>query len=211
MCKTTMITNIVRSRHLGMPTGRLSGTRILTCSYSDTYKSSKLGRQYPIACTSSRVYTTMPALSEPVPIVLIGRTTEIGRPVAQGLLPEYEVIRFIQSFEAAKAELPYLLAGSKPPESTESATNDVGTHNYGRPARAVLFGRAFSQEQAEALKESTRGSAKDPVAWIVGDQKKKPAGDGPPPGYANIAIKTLRGVLDQWRDEGAVKDDIILY
>ncbi|KAI0470796.1 hypothetical protein GGR56DRAFT_657656 [Xylariaceae sp. FL0804] len=77
----------------------------------------------------------MATLSEPVPVVLIGLSTEVGRPVTEGLRPEYEVIRFIQSIEAAEADLPHLLRGDEPPAAP---TNDVGTHAYGRPARVVI-------------------------------------------------------------------------
>ncbi|KAI0599522.1 hypothetical protein F4775DRAFT_550237 [Biscogniauxia sp. FL1348] len=156
----------------------------------------------------------MPSLPSPIPIVLIGLRTEIGRPVSQGLLPEYEVIRFIQSLEAAQADLPYLLAGRAPPAPP---TNDVGTHRYGRPARAVLFGRAFTPAQAAELRSKATGAGADlPVAWVVGDPAKKPSGgsgsgSGPPPGYADVAARISKGVLDRWREEGGLKDDIILY
>ncbi|KAI1493669.1 hypothetical protein F5X96DRAFT_620832 [Biscogniauxia mediterranea] len=155
----------------------------------------------------------MPALSEPVPIVVIGLRTEIGRPVSQNLLPEYEVIRFIQSFAAAQADLPHLLAGREPPEPP---TNDVGTHRYDadRPPRAVLIGRAFTPDQAAALRESSSGSAKEPVAWVVGDPAKKPSGataGGPPPGYADVVAAVAKEILGRWREEGAVEDGIFLY
>ncbi|KAI1634637.1 hypothetical protein F4809DRAFT_617632 [Biscogniauxia mediterranea] len=162
----------------------------------------------------------MPALSEPVPIVLIGLSTEMGRQVSQNLLPEYEVIRFIQSFPAAQADLPHLLAGREPPEPP---TNDVGTHRYdGRPARAVLLGRAFTPDQAAALREeslsrssNSAGAEKHPpVAWVVGDPAKKPGGGGaagPPPGYAGVVAGVAKEILGRWREGGAAEDGIFLY
>ncbi|KAI1502081.1 hypothetical protein F5X99DRAFT_380545 [Biscogniauxia marginata] len=150
----------------------------------------------------------MSASSEPFPIVLIGLHTEMGALVSRSLLPEYEVIRFIQSFEEAQADLPHLLAGREPPTPS---TNDVGTHEYGRPARAVLFGRAFTPEQAAALKKSAAGSAKDAVVWVAGDPAGKPSGDGPPPGYEEVVAKTAKSIIGRWREEGAVRDETVLY
>ncbi|KAI0465573.1 hypothetical protein F4859DRAFT_376801 [Xylaria cf. heliscus] len=116
----------------------------------------------------------------PIPIVLVGIHTSIGEAVAAGLRPEFDstspspslyspfplsplplsipippltnpiaVIRFIQTYPAAESDLPYLLRGEAPPTAP---TNAVGSADYSRgPARAIVFGRGFSQKQAEDL------------------------------------------------------------
>jgi hypothetical protein len=122
------------------------------------------------------------------------------------LLP---VIHFIQSYEAAQSELTHVLAGRDPQSPN---TNNVGTHNYSKPARVVILGRGFELAQVEEVRKMCAGSAKEPVAWIVGDPAKMPSGSGPPgPGYAEIAAREVKSVLAGWRDEGCVKDGIILY
>lgn len=119
------------------------------------------------------------------------------------------VIHFLQegTFEEAKSELGEALAGREP---RTSSPNDVGTHNYSRPPRAVIFGRAFSLEQIQEVRESFGSIAKEPVAWVVGDPAK--ALSGPPgPGYAKTAADLVKSVLGKWKDEGGVKDEIILW
>lgn len=117
------------------------------------------------------------------------------------------VIHFIQSFEAAKAELPLLLAGRDP---QVSEVNDVGTHNYSQPPRAVLLGRAFEEEQVEDLRKACSGAALAPVAWLLGDPAKLPTGP-PGPDYAVHVANDCKDVLAKWKDEGGVRDDIILF
>ncbi|KAI0019878.1 hypothetical protein F4780DRAFT_780002 [Xylariomycetidae sp. FL0641] len=154
----------------------------------------------------------MPSLSEPVPVVLVGLSTAIGGPVTEGLRPEYEVIRFIQSLPAAAADLPHLLAGAPPPTAP---TNDVGTANYeaGAAPRAVIFGRAFAPADVEALRAQVRDAAKHPVAWVVGDPAKTPqtGGAGPPPGYAQKGAQAVKDKIREWRERGAEEDELVLY
>lgn len=120
------------------------------------------------------------------------------------------MIHFIQTSEAAQAELPELLAGRDP---KPTHTNDVGTHEYSKPARAVIFGRGFSLDEIQSLQKACAGSNKDSVAWIVGDPAKAPGPNTPPPGpgYAQVAANSVKGVLAKWVQEGAFKDGIIFY
>ncbi|KAJ6190238.1 hypothetical protein N7519_000259 [Penicillium mononematosum] len=92
----------------------------------------------------------------------------MGKSISQHLLPEYEVIHFMLSYEAAEAELPYLLAGREP---QSQSPNEIGTHDYSRPPRAVIFGRGYGPQQVEELKKKFAGIAKEPVAWVRGTQR----------------------------------------
>ncbi|KAF7156376.1 hypothetical protein CNMCM6106_009643 [Aspergillus hiratsukae] len=149
----------------------------------------------------------MSSSTQPIPVVACGRTTAVGKPVSQFLLPEYEVIHFIQSLEAAEAELPHILAGREPQCQDP---NDVGTHDYSQPPRAIIFGRGFAPEQVEELFKKFKGSAKEPVAWLRGDPKDVPVG-GPGPGYAEKVVGDMKKVLDKWRDAGAKDEEILVY
>lgn len=117
------------------------------------------------------------------------------------------VIHFIQSFEAAKAELPVLLAGRDP---QVSEANDVGTHNYSQPPRAVLVGRAFEEDQVEELRKACSGAARAPVAWLLGDPAKLPTGP-PGPEYAVEVANDCKNVLTKWKEDGGVNEDILLF
>ncbi|KAI1422700.1 hypothetical protein F5Y12DRAFT_799302 [Xylaria sp. FL1777] len=138
----------------------------------------------------------MSTLTPPVPIVLIGIHTEIGSAVAEGLRPEWEVVRFIQTFEAAKADLPHILRGAAPPDAP---TNTVGSGDYARPVRAVLLGRGFTQQQAEALYALYGDVAAESVLWAAGAEANRRPGTGPPPGIEKIIVPMFRGVLEDWK------------
>ncbi|KAI1108583.1 hypothetical protein F5Y14DRAFT_74908 [Nemania sp. NC0429] len=145
-----------------------------------------------------------------VPIAMIGLHTSIGEPVAQGLRPEWEVTRFMQSFEAAKADLPYLLRGEAPPTAP---TNTVGSHDYSRPVRAVFFGRGFTQQQGEELYALYKDVAPS-VLWAVGAEAEPRAPGAvvtPPPGAEKIIVPAFRGILEKWVQEGADKGRLVLY
>ncbi|KAJ5634463.1 hypothetical protein N7528_002305 [Penicillium herquei] len=146
---------------------------------------------------------------DPIPVVLCGRSTAVGKPVSEALLPEIEVIHFIQTNEAAIAEIPQLLNGQDP----NSQDNDLGTHNYTRPARAVIFGRGYDRADIDAFRADCEGITKEPVAWIVGDPAKAPAPGAPPPGpgYAGVVANLVKEAILGWIAEGAIEDEVIMY
>ncbi|KAI1359399.1 hypothetical protein F5Y08DRAFT_349696 [Xylaria arbuscula] len=184
--------------------------------------STHLPAQRAFVSPSPRFHATMAAsLTPPVPIVLIGLHTEIGAPVAEGLRPDYDIVRFIQTFEAAKTDLPYLLQGSAPPDPP---INSVGSEDYSRgPVRAVLFGRGFSQQQAETLYGLYNNEAKaDRVLWVAGAEahrKSGKVGAEPPPNPEKIIVPIFRSLLEDWKkkvesgDEAGTEEGkgVVLY
>ncbi|KAF7178943.1 hypothetical protein CNMCM7691_007767 [Aspergillus felis] len=149
----------------------------------------------------------MSSSTQPMPVVACGRRTAVGQSVSQHLLPEYEVIHFIQSDEAAEAELPHLLAGRDPQSQNP---NDVGTHDYSRPPRAVIFGRGYEPQQVEELKKKFAGIAKEPVAWVRGNPADAPVG-AVGPDYAQKVGLDMKRLLGKWRDAGAKDEEILVY
>ncbi|KAF2965885.1 hypothetical protein GQX73_g7701 [Xylaria multiplex] len=148
--------------------------------------------------------------STPVSIVLIGLHAEIGAPIAEGLRPDWEVVRMIQSFEAAKADLPYILQGQAPPTAP---INSVGSGDYSRPVRAVIFGRGFTQEQAETLYGLYSAEAKEPVLWVAGAAANRGPGTEPPPGVEKIMVPIFKEILKKGVEggEGKGKSELVLY
>ncbi|KAJ5907546.1 hypothetical protein N7495_000228 [Penicillium taxi] len=144
----------------------------------------------------------------PLPIVVCALDDQIGRPVSELLLPNIEVIHFIQSLEAAQQEIPHLLAGNDP---NSPHANNVGSHNY-RPVRSIIFGRGFDLKDIEELRQKVAGIALEPVIWIAGDRNRKlPPGAQPPPNYPQIVAAVASNLLNSWIEEGASEDKIILY
>ncbi|KAL2857064.1 hypothetical protein BJY01DRAFT_242467 [Aspergillus pseudoustus] len=119
------------------------------------------------------------------------------------------LIHFMLSLEAAASELPSLLAG-KDPQSPEP--NEVGTHDYSRPAQAVLFGRGLQLAQIEALKAAVEQAttAMEHVAWLMGDPALIMTGP-PGPGFAKKTAKEMKDVLGKWRQQGTQHDGVLLY
>jgi hypothetical protein len=119
------------------------------------------------------------------------------------------VIHFIQSLTAAQSEIPYLLTGQDP---KSQHINDVGTKDYSRPVRAIIFGRGFDLVEIEALRENVAGIALDPVVWIAGDPSRKPPpGAVPPPNYPQLVAGVARKLLSGWVEAGASQEEVILY
>ncbi|OQD60013.1 hypothetical protein PENPOL_c033G10074 [Penicillium polonicum] len=148
-------------------------------------------------------------MSSPLPIAICALDSGIGKPVSKLLLPEFEVTHFIQSLSAAQSEIPHLLAG-RDPQSPH--VNDVGTKDYSRPVRAIIFGRGFDLEDIEALRVNVASISQDPVLWIAGDPSRKPPpGAVPPPNYHQLVARVARKLLGGWVEAGATINEVILY
>ncbi|KAL4737840.1 hypothetical protein BDV11DRAFT_190692 [Aspergillus similis] len=147
-------------------------------------------------------------MPESIPVVLCGRRIEVGKPVSDLLRPEYEVIHFIASPKALHAELPLLLSGQDP-EPVVTRPNEVGTHDYSRPPQAVIFGRGYTMEFVQQVKEAYQSRSPEPVAWVTGDPATAPSGP-PPPAYAEATANTVKNVLAAWREQGG-GDAFLVY
>ncbi|KAI1172257.1 hypothetical protein F4777DRAFT_520860 [Nemania sp. FL0916] len=149
----------------------------------------------------------MASRTQSIPVILCGKTLEVGEKVAPLVKPEIEVIQFINSFEDCKTNFPDLLAGRGP---KVPILNNVGTHDYSRAPRAIIFGRAFKPEEVKELNRLFQHSSSTPVAWIAGDPTVKPPAH-PGPDYAEQAAANVKRALQQWMDQGARSSDIIYY
>jgi hypothetical protein len=86
----------------------------------------------------------------------------------------------------------------------------------------VILGRGFSQQEGEELHELFNGEAKEPVLWVVGNKSNGPrarngpppgtAGDnGPPPNVKDTVLPIFKGILENWKKQGATKGELVLY
>lgn len=90
--------------------------------------------------------------------------------------------------------------------------NDVGTKDYSRPVRAIIFGRGFDLEDIEALRENVASISQDPVLWIAGDPSRKPPPSAvPPPNYHQLVAGVARKLLGGWVEAGATSNEVVLY
>ncbi|KAI0440292.1 hypothetical protein F4803DRAFT_480617 [Xylaria telfairii] len=145
--------------------------------------------------------------SNPIPIILCGATLETGERVTAFLQPEIEVIHFVDSFAYAKENLAQLLAGRAP---KSPSSNHIGTHNYGKSPRGVIFGRAFDPAHVKELNNLCRGASSIPVAWIAGDPTVKPPAH-PDVRYAEKGADNVKRALMEWINAGVGSEDIVYY
>ncbi|KAF4763505.1 hypothetical protein HAV15_001681 [Penicillium sp. str.  len=142
-------------------------------------------------------------MSSPLPIVICALDSGIGKPVSKLLLPE---------FEASQQHNPKFPTSSQAGILNPPHVNDVGTKDYSRPVRAIIFGRGFDLEDIEALRENVASISQDPVLWIAGDPNRKPPpGAVPPPNYHQLVAGVARKLLSGWVEAGATSNEVILY
>lgn len=68
----------------------------------------------------------------------------------------------------------------------------------------MILGRAFEPEQAELLRVLCAGITAQPVAWLLGDPKKKPTGPPDVAVYPGVAAREVKGVLEGWKGEEGI-------
>ncbi|KAI1261603.1 hypothetical protein F5Y18DRAFT_430907 [Xylariaceae sp. FL1019] len=147
-------------------------------------------------------------MSQPIPVISCGQAIEIGERVAPALKPEIEVVRFFNDMAEAKENIPSMLAGAGP---KSDSPNQVGTHDYSKVPRAVIFGRAIDLAFVVELHELCKGVSQAPVAWIASDPSYKVPPGLPGPGYAERVANTVKETVLSWINEGAKREEIVYY
>ncbi|CAI4214333.1 unnamed protein product [Parascedosporium putredinis] len=129
-----------------------------------------------------------------IPIICCGRLEKVGNLVINYLRPRIEVVQFVFPGESGSKIIPALLAGKPAPAHAESSS--IGTGNYSRVPRAVLFGAAFDEETIRKLRETQESIP-------VTDER-----------YISHASQRSLDVLLKLDKEGALdgsNDDLVFY
>eukprot|EP01111_Echinosteliopsis_oligospora_P009291 TRINITY_DN2703_c0_g1_i1.p1 TRINITY_DN2703_c0_g1~~TRINITY_DN2703_c0_g1_i1.p1 ORF type:complete len:166 (-),score=42.17 TRINITY_DN2703_c0_g1_i1:73-570(-) len=147
-------------------------------------------------------YTSM--TSKPVPVILCGRDKATGGPVTELIKPEIEVVRFINSTEVGKKEIPVLLAGQKVDPST---IDEVGTLNFERTPQAIIFGGAFTRENIEEMREACGGKFNVPWLQRGPDADARSAGQK----YPEFVAKSVKAVISDLQKKGLMEKDGIYF
>ncbi|KAK2047593.1 hypothetical protein LZ31DRAFT_592233 [Colletotrichum somersetense] len=143
--------------------------------------------------------------SPAVPVVVFGKTEQVGRIVIDGLMPEYDVIHFITSPTSGALILPALLEARTPPYHAETST--IGSGNYTAAPRAVIFGAAFDDAATAVVQESVadaraRSSAGVRTVPLLRSDPSKPAPPRGGPGYGEAVVSKVREALVRLEEEG---------
>ncbi|KAH7009854.1 hypothetical protein EDB80DRAFT_713992 [Ilyonectria destructans] len=145
-------------------------------------------------------------MTNPTPIILCGKTEQIGKGVIDGLKPEYEVVHFVLTPEAGAKEIPQVLQGIMP----EIKSSDIGSGNLDRGVKAVVLGGAYQDEGIYAMKEAASSVANIP--WVKQDITQPTPPLGPEYGKAMVArVKESLGKLEASGKLGAGEGGIFWY
>lgn len=106
-------------------------------------------------------------------------------------------MRFIQTVETGKKQIPALLRGEDPGGSG----SDLGSKNYERTPVAVLLGAAFNDQDIQELREAAKGT-KD-VPWLRPDTSKPT----PPPGpeYGKAMVERIKETMKELHASGKLE------
>ncbi|KAF4338970.1 hypothetical protein FBEOM_7146 [Fusarium beomiforme] len=141
--------------------------------------------------------------TNPIPIILCGKTEFIGQRVIEALKPEIEVVQFILPGDSGKVIIPALLAGKSPPKHPDSSA--IGTGNHNRVPRAVVLGGAFEECDLAALRDAVKTiEGARGVAWIRQDSTQ-PAPPVTSPEYPKLMTRRTKEAVIRLDKEGKLE------
>ncbi|KAH9909572.1 hypothetical protein F4778DRAFT_4729 [Xylariomycetidae sp. FL2044] len=136
--------------------------------------------------------------SKPIPIILCGKSLEIGAQVVEGLKPEVEVLLFCQGADATAASAPYVLQGkAPPPPSSPECSSTLGTGNFSasRPPLAIVFGSAWSAEDVAGVRAAIRGLPGADAVLMLRHDLSRPSPPLGTPAYAQAVMARTKECL----------------
>ncbi|CAM1507720.1 Fc.00g045680.m01.CDS01 [Cosmosporella sp. VM-42] len=134
----------------------------------------------------------------PIPIILCGKTEQIGKRVIEGLKPEYEVVHFILTPEAGAKEIPEILQGRTP----AGAGSTIGSGNFSSGVRAIVTGGAYNDDGIAFMQKAAARVAE--VAWLRQDVMKPTPPLGPE--YGKAMVSRVRETLNCLQLDGSLDD-----
>ncbi|KAI0426007.1 hypothetical protein F5Y09DRAFT_320269 [Xylaria sp. FL1042] len=138
------------------------------------------------------------------PVILCGKTEQIGQGVIANLKPEYEVIHFVLTPEAGAIQVPAILKGEQSPPSDSA----LGSKDYSKAPVAVILGGGYDDAGIEVIMKASRGIK--PIPWLRPDLTKPTPPLGPE--YGRAMVTRVKELLAQLSEESKMdKEDIYWY
>ncbi|KAI0469363.1 hypothetical protein F4859DRAFT_487931 [Xylaria cf. heliscus] len=133
------------------------------------------------------------------PVILCGKSEQIGQGVIAGLKPEYDVIHFVMTRESGAVQIPAILKGKQSPASDSA----LGSKDYSKPPVAIILGGGYDDTDVEVIKKASEGI--QPLPWLRPDLTKPAPPLGPEYGKAMVA--RVKELLAQLEKEGKMNED----
>ncbi|KAI1844184.1 hypothetical protein JX266_009668 [Neoarthrinium moseri] len=140
-----------------------------------------------------------------VPIILCGKTEQIGTGVIENLKPEYEVIHFVLTAEAGAEEIPCVLRGQAPP----TKSSGLGSGVYDSRPKAIVFGGGYDDAAVDFVAQSVADTS---IPLLKADLSipMPPVG----PEYGKRILERCKHKLEELEKEGKLngsESGIFLY
>ncbi|OGM39690.1 hypothetical protein ABOM_011639 [Aspergillus bombycis] len=151
---------------------------------------------------TARLFTsTAGKLPTAVPVIVCGKTSQVGDLVREALHPEYEVTHLFLSPSTAKNEIPVLLRQANSTTSTEN----------GKSPAAIIMGGGYTNTDLDEIRAASQGPDARPVAWLKVDPQKTPSSLPVGPEYARAVAQRTKDRLDELVQNGGIHKDEVHF
>ncbi|OZJ02276.1 hypothetical protein BZG36_05161 [Bifiguratus adelaidae] len=142
-------------------------------------------------------------MSDPIPVVLCGKTEQIATTVIATMKPELEVIHLILTPDAGKAQIPALLRG----ETDVPSDSALGSKNYSKPPAAVVTGAGYDGQAVEEMRAACKETK--PVPWLRPDTTKPAPPLGPE--YGKALVERIKITMKELAEQGKMNEDVVVW
>ncbi|KAI1452757.1 hypothetical protein F4805DRAFT_462477 [Annulohypoxylon moriforme] len=148
-----------------------------------------------------------------IPFILAGQFEEVGKAFSEAVKPDFEVVYFATSPQAALTDIPLVLKGEVPTPSSK-----VGSGNLvnGPPKAVVIGAQAYDDAWIEAARQELRATGKR-VPFLkpdVAGAQGGGVGAGSQGDRAKEAAERVITALKKLEDEGKLEgndDGVYIY
>ncbi|KAK3395194.1 hypothetical protein B0H63DRAFT_462791 [Podospora didyma] len=137
------------------------------------------------------------------PVILCGRTEQIGVGVVATLKPEYDVIHFVMTPESGAVQIPAILKG----ETSPPADSELGSKDYSKPPVAVILGGGYEDAGIELMMKASAGTK--PIPWLRPDLTKPAPPLGPE--YGKALVARIKDLLAQLEKDGKMDEEAVQW
>ncbi|KAI1392891.1 uncharacterized protein F4822DRAFT_144881 [Hypoxylon trugodes] len=137
------------------------------------------------------------------PVILCGKTEDIGRGVIASLKPEYDVIHFVMTPEAGVSQIPAILKG----EQAVPSDSTLGSKDYSKPPVAIILGGGYDDAGAEVMMKASSGIK--PMPWLRPDLSKAAPPLGPE--YGKALVARIKELLAQLQKQGEMNEEKVQW